>query len=274
MKSLPETRLENPRIEIQIASLLMHAWSEVEHDLTYKKKKGSVSYDEYEALDELNGIVLTGEISLQRLQRISESRIAFEKKGFESHYQLASYLYERASKLSGNSSIYLGDVETLFYLFRKKDRLTTRKVDNDLQKVDWSDSTPVAQQLIDSYVDSNVNDAKLVISNKYRKTTLQDEYGFDDAQIGTFLRKWILFETKIQEIMKNRGQNEKKPGGIHRLIVEGNIIPSYLYNEYNMLRQARNRIVHGAEFPRTSDLERYCDLINKLLDYLTMEYGV
>lgn len=82
---------DNPIIEIQVASLLMHAWSEVEHDLTYKQKKGDVSYDEYESLDELNGLVLAGELSLRRLQRTSDLRMEAEKKMFASHYQLASY---------------------------------------------------------------------------------------------------------------------------------------------------------------------------------------
>ena len=75
------------RVEIQVASLLMHAWAEVEHDLAYKQKKGVVSFDEYEALDEINGLVIAGEISLQRLQRLSELRIASEKETFRNHYQ-------------------------------------------------------------------------------------------------------------------------------------------------------------------------------------------
>lgn len=78
LKDSSNSRLGKQRIEIQVASLLMHAWAEVEHDLTYKQKKGTVSYDERESLDEINGLVLTGELSLQRLQRISELRIASE----------------------------------------------------------------------------------------------------------------------------------------------------------------------------------------------------
>ena len=97
------------RIEIQVASLLMHAWSEVEHDLTYKQKKGLVSYDEYESLDEINGLVIAGEISLQRLQRISELRIASESKPFSNHYLLASYIYDQVESRF-NSELVLGDV--------------------------------------------------------------------------------------------------------------------------------------------------------------------
>ena len=38
-------------IEVQVASVLMHAWSEVEHDLAYKKMMGNVTEEEYACLD-------------------------------------------------------------------------------------------------------------------------------------------------------------------------------------------------------------------------------
>ena len=42
----------------------MHAWSEVEHDLVYKPLQGTLSDEELAILDELNGLVLAGEIAL------------------------------------------------------------------------------------------------------------------------------------------------------------------------------------------------------------------
>jgi ppGpp synthetase/RelA/SpoT-type nucleotidyltranferase len=63
-------------VEIQIASVLMHAWAEVEHDLLYKPVQGRLSDDEYAILDELNGLVMTGEIALERLQKAGEARVA------------------------------------------------------------------------------------------------------------------------------------------------------------------------------------------------------
>ena len=62
------------RIEIQVASVLMHAWSEVEHDLVYKPTQGELSDEELSILDELNGLVLTGEIALERLQKAGMNR--------------------------------------------------------------------------------------------------------------------------------------------------------------------------------------------------------
>jgi ppGpp synthetase/RelA/SpoT-type nucleotidyltranferase len=69
-----QQRYTEARVEIQVASVLMHAWSEVEHDLVYKPFEGTLSDEEYAILDELNGLVMAGEIALERLQRAGEVR--------------------------------------------------------------------------------------------------------------------------------------------------------------------------------------------------------
>ena len=106
-KTPTKSILKNPLIEIQVASLLMHAWSEVEHDLAYKTMKGEVSFDEYESLDEINGLVIAGEISLQRLQRLSQARIESGEKTITDHYQLSAYLLEKYTRLPRNAMCIL-----------------------------------------------------------------------------------------------------------------------------------------------------------------------
>lgn len=64
-----QKRYAEARIEIQVASVLMHVWSEVEHDLVYKPLQGQLSEEEYAILDELNGLALAGEVALERLPR-------------------------------------------------------------------------------------------------------------------------------------------------------------------------------------------------------------
>ncbi len=268
LKHSLNTKLGRQRIEIQVASLLMHAWAEVEHDLTYKQKKGTVSYDEHESLDEINGLVLAGELSLQRLQRISELRIASEGKKFQSHYQLASFLYEQAVIYASDPNPYLGDVETLFKLYEKKDRLTAKKIENDLLKVDWSDETPVAQQLIDLYANSSVNIMQLVISNKARKSFSSNHSAVSDSKIGKFLRKWVSLENRLSQLLLKYGYSSNRPGGIHRSIVESKILPNNVFMEYNILRQVRNKLVHAMEIPDESDFDRYMDLIDQIYSFL------
>src|SRR5688500_10766669 len=47
-----QQRYASAPIEVQVASVLMHAWSEVEHDLAYKPLSGELSEDEIAILDE------------------------------------------------------------------------------------------------------------------------------------------------------------------------------------------------------------------------------
>ena len=67
-----EKRYCAARIEIQVASVLMHAWSEVEHDLVYKPMQGTLSEEElagYEqALGEAQGQLETANGTLSQAQ--------------------------------------------------------------------------------------------------------------------------------------------------------------------------------------------------------------
>lgn len=103
-------------IEIQIASALMLAWAEVEHDLIYKPFSGELSYEEYQILDELNGLVLSGEIALERLQKAVRNRVSRGGKEFNNHYELAMFLYNKLGSVTeeSQSEIVLGRVDLLY----------------------------------------------------------------------------------------------------------------------------------------------------------------
>ena len=94
-------------VEIQVASALMHAWAEVEHDLVYKPFSGELSYEEFQILDELNGLVLAGEIALQRLQKAVRNRVSQVGKEFNNHYEVAMFLN---NKLGSGSEGYQGEI--------------------------------------------------------------------------------------------------------------------------------------------------------------------
>ncbi|KAF3904805.1 hypothetical protein ABW20_dc0104064 [Dactylellina cionopaga] len=63
------------KTEIQIQSLLMHSWSEVNHDLAYKTLSGDLSQEETRLLDFLNGIGQMGELALRKLKAILDARV-------------------------------------------------------------------------------------------------------------------------------------------------------------------------------------------------------
>jgi ppGpp synthetase/RelA/SpoT-type nucleotidyltranferase len=91
-----QRRYADAAVEIQLASVLTLAWAEVEHDLVYKPMQGLLSNDEYAILDELNGLVMAGEIALERLQRAVEARVAVGGRRFENHFELAAFLLDKS----------------------------------------------------------------------------------------------------------------------------------------------------------------------------------
>ncbi|MDC7862919.1 RelA/SpoT domain-containing protein [Pantoea ananatis] len=78
-------------VEIQVASVLMHAWSEVEHDLVYKPLQGTLSSEKLMILDEINGLVLAGNLALERLQQAGISRTSKDDYEFKNHFDVASF---------------------------------------------------------------------------------------------------------------------------------------------------------------------------------------
>lgn len=253
------------KVEIQVASLLMHAWAEVEHDLAYKQKKGKVSFDEYEALDEINGLVIAGEISLQRLQRLSELRMASEKETFLNHYQLADYIYKFASKTEPDNEIILGDIETLFKVLQMQNRLTKKKIDNDLGKIQLSAaSSAIADQLMDLYSLDNRKGSIEIIKIRANKDPLNDKQ-INEACIGKFLTEWIRLERILEEFAcrfgsENIPKNRDAMSRLSRCID----MPNNVKEMYWHLRHVRNMLVHGVEIPDDRELLLYADTIEEL----------
>ena len=106
-------------VEVQVASVLMHAWAEVEHDLIYKPMSGELSLDEYSVLDELNGLVLAGELALERLERAETSRLFALGRPFDDAFELAAFLSGRLRAEGFTASEGLGRTDVLFALLRR-----------------------------------------------------------------------------------------------------------------------------------------------------------
>ena len=80
-------------VEIQVASALMYAWAEVNHDLVYKPRMGQLTQEEYQLLDELKAIVSAGEHTVTQLQEIVRTRVASIKSAAR---RVATLLYVTA----------------------------------------------------------------------------------------------------------------------------------------------------------------------------------
>lgn len=139
-------------IEIQVASALMHAWAEVEHDLVYKPFSGDLSYEEYQILDELNGLVLAGEIALERLQKAVKNRVSEVGKEFNNHYELAMFLYNKLGSggEGAKSEIVLGRVDLLYNSLKSS---LFNKPENFMEILEYIDKDAKSRTIVDQIID-------------------------------------------------------------------------------------------------------------------------
>lgn len=253
-------------VEIQVASVLMHAWAEVEHDLVYKPLSGELSEEEYQILDELNGLVLAGEIALERLQKAAKNRITETGKKFNNHYELSSYLYDSMRNYikRDNYEPILGRADVLYKFLQyvelddpKKLSLYTSGLDPD------TDRRPVVDQLVDRILLGNeefykfYNKAKKETGSRNPYSIKVDKVSFlsdTKAALGFFLSRWIIFESTLREIsnITSIGTStaiERRPVFNFRHLESMGIFDQTTLYEIQSIRRLRNEVVHGIELP-------------------------
>jgi len=245
-----QRRYANTPVEIQVASVLMHAWSEVEHDLVYKPEKGDLSEDEFAILDEINGLVLSGEIALETLQRAIERRASKDDAPFNDQFELASYLTKRATKLD-MSTADIGKVDVLIDVLRDLRRDSPAKLSRYLDQISPEDrSRPIADVVLDKVLSSQSKNTAKRLSGLVSKTLSRNRFGVPvDEQtenaFGYFLTQWIALEKTLERLVPPEqgarflpSQAVQKLGLNHGLVLE-----------IENLRSLRNSLVHGLQTP-------------------------
>lgn len=248
-----DQRYATARIEIQVASVLMHAWAEVEHDLSYKPLEGKLSEEEYAFLDQLNGLVLSGEIALEQLQRAGETRVASRGRKLENHFDLAVYLLSQAERITERSvgESGLGRVDLLFDLLSEISLDTPELLDPYLDSLHGNfEIRPLAEQIIDALLAEDSSRYRLYENIRARRSPLHGE-GSDlgDAYL-QFMSRWNELERLL------RGT---KPGApilpTRRQLQSMNLLDRDMVAEFDYLRSLRNNLVHGIEIPTPAELK-------------------
>ncbi len=257
------------KTEIQVASVLMHAWSEVEHDLVYKPYQGELSRTEYMILDELNGLVLSGELALERLQNAMEQRIKESGKEFANNYELASYLFEIVKDSIKDNEPMLGDVDVLFMLLKKLNINSPSQLNQYVQSIDFeSDKRTTAQQIIDQIIAGDTEKYKIysnIIGFKSRNNnTLNDDI---QQSIGFFMSKWIELEMLLRVIIDNQLNSNENYRVVNSKILRSlGLLGNEELSEFDHLRRIRNNLVHGIEIPESEYINSAGIAIEKLIE--------
>lgn len=259
-----QKRYAEAPVEIQIASVLMHAWSEVEHDLVYKPYQGVLSEDEYAILDELNGMVMAGEIALERLQRAGGARVAARGRVFANHYELAAHLLSALRGFAEPDALRsgLGRVDLLYDLLGRLGLATPEAIDGYLEALHPDlELRPIADQIVDQVLSEDASRYRTYETIRVARPSpdvapeasepLQPDV---HAAMGEFLGAWIELERLTRE--KARPEARERGPVMPTLRVLSSIadLDGQTRLQFERLRRMRNQLVHGIEIPDPRDL--------------------
>lgn len=277
--SINDKRYLSENVEIQIASILMHAWSEVEHDLVYKPLSGVASEDELAILDLLNGLVLTGEIALERLQIALRNRTLQNKQPFPNHYDLANYLYSRFMqdyiKSGEKSEIFiLGRVDILFRFLNEIDKNRVCDLEPYLENhYDLDEDRSIINQLVDYIISNDMN-----LYKKYQKvrSELENKNPFIDRKskksdsnnqtVFDFLNRLMELELVMQNYEQQNESDRNAYIGDDRR--KSTSLAQTEKDELSQLKKYRNNLIHGLEKPSKESIEAATKEIETMIAHL------
>ena len=253
------------RIEIQVASVLMHAWSEV------KPLSGTLSEEELAIIDELNGLVLAGEIALERLQSAGNERVQSKNATFGSQYELASYLYNYLSNNFRREDIELrmGNIELLFKLLSRLKMNGVKEIEPVLKSVKFEkDRRNISQQIIDQIITGN--EKRYQIYRELRIAGDADEVAGNS--ITYFFNQWVPLEHFLNRISYKSSPKTRGAFNINTL-KRLDILDKECLNKIVALRKTRNVLIHNIETPEVDDLLEQGNEARDLLEKLTEQFS-
>lgn len=261
-EDIPE-RYNESIVEIQVASLLMHAWSEVEHDLVYKPLSGTLSEEELSILDEINGLVLSGEIALERLQKAMTKRTQ-DSKEIKNKYELTNYIFNTINKNAINN-LKFGKTDFLNnYLLDFNTKFDTNNLRKYLNKINDNSNETISDQLVsmillDMYSsDEKKANLKTLLTNL--ELTNVKQSGFE-----SFIRSWIILEKAVLQINReNNISNRKYFVPDFREIKQLKTLSDEEKSDLNQLRKVRNHLLHGIEHPSDDYLRKAQSKLKRL----------
>lgn len=123
-------------VEIQVVSVLLHAWAEVEHDITYKDIKDKAGMEERQMIDCLNGQILSAEMLLFQLHQVHTNRVDSLGQSLANQHELAvflgQYAYENNDNLANSGNL---ELKLLFELLKALGQDTRAKLHGTLESI-------------------------------------------------------------------------------------------------------------------------------------------
>lgn len=275
-----EKRFSHSQVEIQIASTLMHAWAEVEHDLMYKPKMGSLSEEEHRILDELNGMVLSGEIALERLQKAFNHRISKMQHSFNNHYELAALIREKI-RMDLPYNTYMGRADILYRFLQKINMDKPHCICKYIEEAGNNKQTrTIARKMVDLILEDYPQYYDSYLEAKYEVFGITAHFAEESLSFlqrdNTNLYKFVELWGELQVEVKKQYQamqldicEESKDSDVAgcRLIamLQSMGTNDEQIDEVKYLYNLRNNVLFAAELPDEEILINGCKLINRTI---------
>lgn len=281
-----QDRYASAIVEIQVASVLMHAWSEVEHDLIYKPLSGTLSESEFALLDQLNGLMLAGEVALEQLQRAGEVRVSAKDAKFDSHFELAEFLRTRLAGAGVKlTDATLGRVDVFFDYLMRTEKATVDEVGRYLDSltIDF-EQRPVADQLADVMLAGNKAQYEAYLRTREqalnprqgrgsRLSAVSGLRGSHTLAIGEFVTAWVLLELMLRELLPEGDERPLAAGQLIETLNLQAVMTPAEYDELQFLRRLRNQVVHGRESDMPSgNLREAAEIVRRLTNEIRRRY--
>jgi len=185
-----------PCVEIQVTSLILHVYYEIEHDIAYKRGGTKPSLHQTEVLDALNGLVKTGEALIENVYK-SGTAILHERKpqdSFKNAYELEVFLSSK--NFLYEAPLYGSSVKVLLHFLQRLEMSSPNNLTPILKSVDnLSTSTPCADIMRCGFgIDASINIMLAILQTRF--ADLDDS---TEGRVERAITKKIFGEMCFQE---------------------------------------------------------------------------
>jgi ppGpp synthetase/RelA/SpoT-type nucleotidyltranferase len=174
-------------VEIQVVSVLVHAWAEVEHDITYKSIFDGATRDEIVILDCLNGLIRSSELLLEQLHQLYKARITSAGCRFRHKYELGKFLFERIGESSMSTNVDEARLEILQKFLETVGKNTPQALGFALKELGFEadaghcpnakSADPQLNEIVERYKPDKLDQKKLtVLWDWFEKHEKQDQH--------------------------------------------------------------------------------------------------
>jgi ppGpp synthetase/RelA/SpoT-type nucleotidyltranferase len=254
-------RYTNTIVEIQVSSILMHAWAEVEHDLVYKPYSGDLSTEEIAILDELNGLVLSGEIALEQLQLAMAKRTK-KRNIITDKYLLTNYLLNTVDKSCLNK-IRLGDTYLLNNYLSTSKKFSIKDLDLLIDKLNINSDETVADQLLNMLIVRFFDSDRMNLLNYFKNLHIPDKKA---ADFELFIKCWSILENATHTFLPDYDpESDSFQTPDFEIFNQLEVLRAEEINQLKQLNQIKRNLLHGLD----TQTENYLASNYQLLKIIT-----